>query len=68
MVKMKKIVACTAMAMVVGSVAADLRLTSDTYLEGDGSQAIDVGCTVGPKTRIVTELYYEVAPGGSYTY
>lgn len=53
---------------VVAQTSGELRMMSDTYLEGDGSQAIDVGCTVGPKTRIMTEIYYEVAPSGGYTY
>ena len=68
--KMTVLAATTAVAVgaCLSGFAADLRQASDTYLEGDGSQAIDVGCTVGPKTRIVTEIYYEAAASGSYTY
>lgn len=53
---------------VVAQTSGELRAMGDTYLEGTGSQAIDVGCTVGPKTRIVTEIYYEAPASGSYTY
>ena len=52
----------------VAEATGELRHMNDTYLEGDGSQAIDVGCTVGPKTRIVAEIYSEIPATGGYTY
>jgi len=42
--------------------------TSDVYLEGNGTQSIDTGCTLGPNTRIVADISYDTEGRQAFTY
>lgn len=72
---MKKLLMALAVAMVAAVTyaaessagAGELRLMADTYLEADGSQAIDTEYKICSKTRIVADISYDMPSTGTRT-